>query len=150
MADFTSFLYVFVASIILNIAYVIVYIKFVDYKKVQFYQSRVRQWMAKRKKALATGDPKLLRDVAKEAEIIKKMQAEVMTEMMKPMFLTFFIFIILSLIARNIFAASVISFPFPIWFGGETELNGFWTFVLMGFFLNAIIRPIMKYFNIMQ
>ena len=144
MTSIGNFIAILLFAIVINVVYILSYIFLVDHRKLRYYQRRIREWTMKRRMALATGNPKLLREVMRDAELIKKIHAEVFTEMIKPAMIVMILFLAITFLLKGIFEQKVLEFPFYIWFGGVRELNGFWCFALISFFINTITGSLLK------
>ncbi len=144
--------FIAIISLLLAIIYTILQQLIIDIHKVQIYGKRIRKWMAKYRKAMRTGNPRLISEVKKEEAYIRKLQMELSTEQLKVLGASLILFII----AYQIIVAAfdnqpVITLPFglPIkWFGvlsGKyTMIYAFWWYFISYAAVTALINGILK------
>ena len=145
-------------SLALALIYTLAQLLLVDVNKVRIYTAKIKKWRDKYKKAMKSGNPRLISEVQKESEIINKLQLELSKETFKPMFASFLLFFIVFTIITSAYGNSVavvLPFwsPFP-WFGPQSYirynnqslsgLSAFWWYVLTSISFSAIINVILK------
>ncbi len=151
-------LFILGLSLTASLIYTIIQLILVDINKVKIYGERIRKWREKYRRAMRTGDPRLLSEVQRESDIINRLQLELSKETMKPMLASFLMFLVIFWIITASFDARVaviLPFKSPVtWFGpvNYTEYDGqylsglsaFWWYVLTSISFSSLINICLK------
>ncbi|MHA1616898.1 MAG: EMC3/TMCO1 family protein [Candidatus Njordarchaeales archaeon] len=145
-------LFIMIVSIFLAVIYALIQQLVIDFHKVRIYNERIKKWRAKYKRAMKTGNPRLLSEVNKEKEYIMKLQMELSSEQFKPLLISFLLFIIVFNIIMTAYGRNpVIQMPFRIpvnWFGPSSDhytlMNAFWWYFISYLAVSALINAILK------
>mgnify|MGYP000474583610 CR=1 FL=1 len=117
-----------------------------------------RRLIQKYRKAIKSGNPRLLGEVQREMEIINRLQAELMKETFKPTIATSLLFLFVFWIIMSSYGSSaVLALPFwsPfVWFGPQhyveynseilSGISAFWWYVATSISISSVINVILK------
>lgn len=117
-----------------------------DVKKLREYAAEISQWRREMRKALTTGNKKLMIKLRKREPYIKKLEAELMAERMKPSLIFMLPLWIFFIIFSGAFATelNVVAFlPFPLPFAGDKANFVTW-YIVCSLLTLPIIQKILK------
>jgi len=142
-------LFIFILAIILGVTSSIVTKMLVDMESLRKYMEEVNAWQKQYIQAMKSEDKKALAKLKKREPAIKRMQAEMTRQQMKPFAVTFIPFVILWWLFNGVFIENgapimVARLPFPLPFLGD-NLTFFWWYILSSFSVTTLIQ---KIFNV--
>ncbi|MEX2688873.1 MAG: EMC3/TMCO1 family protein [Candidatus Njordarchaeia archaeon] len=147
-----STLFILGVSLVISVVYALAQVYLVDQHKIRVYNQKIKKWDEKRRKALATGNPRLLSEVQREKEIIERMKTEISSEQMRPLMFFFIPFFLVFLLLTNAYGTSpvaILPFRMPItWFGGyignKTGLTAVWWYFFVNLTFSSYLNTILK------
>lgn len=151
-------IFILLVSAVLSLIYSAVQVVLVDRNKVRIYNARIKKWREKYKKAMRSGNPRLISEVEKEKDIINRLQLELSQETFKPMIATFLLFIVVYYFIMAVYDHMVvITLPFTMpvpWFGPQfyvqykgiwiSGINAFWWYIFSSILISSTINVILK------
>ena len=158
-----SAIFILIVALVLAIIYSVAQLLLIDTNKARIYSARIKKWREKYKKAMKSGNPRLISEVQKEKEIIDRLQLDLTRETFKPMMVTFFLFfgiyyVIISTYGRATTLALPFLLPFswlgPLYIGPQyyltyndswiSGISAFTWYILTSIVISSIINTLLK------